>query len=157
MCTLSNRSNKQFSRKDGSKGFTLVEALIVVTILGILGAIAIPIYQNYVSSSKNKAAQAAFEQFPLLLENYRAENGQFPVNNTYTYTEDSSGTVTTDTISAQLPEFKPRSSGATASFFRYSFQITNSGSAAESADIKVIGVNNVAGNYSGVSYNGTYN
>lgn len=148
------------SRNGASAGFTLIEALIVVALLGILGAIAIPVYQNYISGSKQRAAEAAFEQIPLMLENFRAENGQFPPNGPYLYTEDADGAVTQNDFNGNatdpFQEFKPRSPSASATNFHYTVTISNTGSATEQAVITVTGVDNIAGNYSGITITRTY-
>ena len=56
--------------KKGKKGFTLVELMIVVVILGILAAIAIPLYMKFVQSAKAGEARLNLGKIASLLERY---------------------------------------------------------------------------------------
>jgi prepilin-type N-terminal cleavage/methylation domain-containing protein len=51
-------------------GFTLVEMMIVVAIIAILGAISIPLYNNYIETTQVTAGRANIENLRLAQEDY---------------------------------------------------------------------------------------
>ena len=58
-------------------GFTLVELMIVVGILGVLTMIAIPSYKNYIQTSCMSTAGMNLQTLRNFLENYNIENGTY--------------------------------------------------------------------------------
>src|SRR6266536_6698343 len=60
------------------QGFTLIELMIVVAIVGILAAIAIPAYQDYVARSKVSEAMAALGACKTSITEYAQVNNVLP-------------------------------------------------------------------------------
>ena len=62
------------------EGFTLVEILIVVVIVGILAAIAIPAYFSYVEKAYATDAKTAIKNITQAAEMFRNEEGDYPAD-----------------------------------------------------------------------------
>lgn len=61
--------------KNSKKGFTLVEIMIVVVIIGLLAAMAIPAFQKVRASSQDKAVSNNLRQLSAAADQYFLENG----------------------------------------------------------------------------------
>lgn len=96
------------------KGFTLIELMIVVIIIGIFAAIAIPNYQNYITKSKIKEAQANLIALSLSAENAYQRTLSYPTVDLVTTSAIQSNDVFKSwSASSNVFNFKYKSDGVT--------------------------------------------
>ncbi|HGM2484875.1 TPA: pilin, partial [Neisseria gonorrhoeae] len=74
------------------KGFTLIELMIVIAIVGILAAVALPAYQDYTARAQVSEAILLAEGQKSAVTEYYLNHGEWPENNT------SAGVASSDKI-----------------------------------------------------------
>ncbi|GIE81365.1 hypothetical protein Aph02nite_73150 [Actinoplanes philippinensis] len=79
--------------KKNDEGFTLIELLVVVVIIGVLVAIAVPVYLNYRQGAADKSAQSDVRGAISAVEQFYTENGNKYPTGPLTLTNDD-GTKT---------------------------------------------------------------
>jgi len=75
------------ARAEGESGFTLIELLVVVAIIGILAAIAIPLFLNQRNSARNASVESDIRNAATVLETAYTRDGAYPATNTDLTTE----------------------------------------------------------------------
>ena len=75
---MMSKSNKN----SGSAGFTLIELMIVVAIVGLLAAIALPSYQSYIARGNRAAARVALSQAAQYMQRFYAANDRYDADRT---------------------------------------------------------------------------
>ena len=63
-----------------ARGFTLLELLVVMVIIGLLAGIVAPQYFAQIGKSNAKVARAQIESFGQALDQYRLDVGQYPTS-----------------------------------------------------------------------------
>jgi type IV pilus assembly protein PilA len=82
------------------QGFTLIELMIVVAIIGILAAVAIPSYQDYTARAQITEAVSLTSSFKTGLAEYYADRGSYPANLTAVGSTTSGRYVASITLSS---------------------------------------------------------
>lgn len=65
-------------RDEREAGFTLIELLVVVVIIGILAAIAIPVFLNQRNAARNASVESDIRNIATVMETYYTQNDAYP-------------------------------------------------------------------------------
>ena len=76
---MKNKQSAKWSRRS-SGGFTLVELMVVIVIIGLLASIVGVNVIGYISKAKRSAAQAQIKIFDDAVDLYKIDTGQYPDN-----------------------------------------------------------------------------
>jgi general secretion pathway protein G len=68
----------EIAARQGEQGFTLVEMLVVITIIGLIMGLIGPRVLNYLSESKVKAAKIQMQSFATALDLFNLDAGRYP-------------------------------------------------------------------------------
>lgn len=66
------------SRTRPSPGLTLIELVVVIAIIGVIAAIAVPMYQSYVFDSQVASATSDIKLLETRIERFYSENRRYP-------------------------------------------------------------------------------
>jgi len=72
------QTKRHRAARSNERGFTLVEILVVITIIGLIMALVGPRVLNYLTESKVKAARIQIESFSSALDLYYLDMGRYP-------------------------------------------------------------------------------
>jgi type IV pilus assembly protein PilE len=137
---MSGRTHLRIARTE-RHGFSLIELLIVLTLMGILSALALPHYREYIQRSHRAHARAALLQAAQWMEQAATVQGSYPRSNTQDkaipagvlVVEGGRYTLSADSPNGESFTLRAQAQGPQASDPCATFELTHTGQRAQVA------------------------
>lgn len=97
--SMQSRLSRPLQRAGRSRGFTLIELMIVVAVIAILAAIAYPSYTEHVRRSKREAVKAEMVEYAQRAERHHTMNNSYA---SFTFRENGARTINSPVSGAAM-------------------------------------------------------
>ena len=76
---MDKKTMNEMARK-AKEGFTLIEILVVVAIIGMLGAVAVPAYMSYLADARVATTRSLISNVDVAVKSYNMKHGKYPAS-----------------------------------------------------------------------------